>query len=283
MKSIKNLFFTGLIALAIIFGGCKNPTGGGDNGGEGEGDGGVIEPVPAGLSLAGSLEWLRINAVSGGNYAITLITDEAIAPHELDYGGDKVRITITGASRERTVSLSSTGTLFTIESGVTLTLGNNVTLDGSVYVQDAGMLVMNSGSKIIGNNDNDSTGVVVDGTFTMNGGEISDNGALDGGGVYVNGTFTMNGGNISRNDSHFDGGGVYVNGTFTMNGGEISGNDARNGGGVYINSGTFTMSGGEINGNWASNGGGVYISDYGTFTISGGKISVNITFGTHTA
>jgi uncharacterized repeat protein (TIGR02543 family) len=227
-----------------------------------------VEPLPSDLSLADSLTWLASNAAAGGTYTITLNADESIGPQTLSYSGNSVSITLTGDSTDRTVSLSSSGSLFTVESGVTLTLGNNVTLQGRssntaslVRVNSGGTLVMESGSKITGNRSSDQGGGVnvCGGTFTMSGGEIS--------------------GNTANNGSLGEGGGVYVSsGTFTMNGGEISGNTASYGGGVFV-LGTFTMSGGEISGNTASNyGGGVCMSGggysgYGTFIKeSGGTI-----------
>jgi uncharacterized repeat protein (TIGR02543 family) len=176
--------------------------------------------TPSNLSLAESLTWISNNAVEGGAYTITLNADESIAPQTLYYNGKKVSITLDGGSAERTVGLSSTGALFTINNGVTLTLGNNVTLQGrsdntTSLVQvgssdgsgNISALVMNDGSKITGN---------ASSSYSY------------GGGVYVNyyGTFTMSGGAISSNTSPSHGGGVYSGGTFTMSGGEISGNTA---------------------------------------------------------
>jgi hypothetical protein len=179
----------------------------------------------------------------------------SIAPKSLSYSEKTVNITLIGGTTERTLSLSSTGSLFTVESGVSLTLGNNVTLQGLsdnttrlVQVNSGGTLVMASGSKITGNTASPSYS------------------SSYGGGVYMSGgTFTMNGGEISGNtasssDYYTYGGGVYMSdGTFTMNGGEISGNTASSsnyyarGGGVYVNSGTFIKeSGGTIYGSDAS-------------------------------
>jgi hypothetical protein len=255
--------------------------------------GGWEETMPTDLSLADSLTWISNNAVEGGNYTITLSANDSIAPKTLSYSGKHVSITLTGDSTERTVSLSSTGSLFTVESGVTLTLGNNLTLQGKsantaalVTVNTGGTLVMNTGSKVSGNTSSVSGGVdVYGGTFTMSGGAISGNTVSSssgaGGGVFVSsGTFTMSGGTISGNTSSSSGagGGVYVssNGTFTMSGGTISGNTASSGagGGVFVDSGTFTMSGGAISGNTSYYGGGVFV-DSGTFTMSGGTISGN--------
>jgi hypothetical protein len=237
-------------------------------------------------NLANSLSYISANAVSGDEYYIVLSANEIIAPASLNYSGKNVGVTLLGYSSERTISLSANGRMFTVNSGVTLAIDENVTLVGRsynstylVYV-DKGSFVMNDGAKITGDTASYSaSGVFVgdSGNFTMNGGEISGNK----GGVYVgnNGTFTMNGGEISGNTaSSGTGGGVCVSyyGTFTMNGGEISGNKASSGGGVYVRTGAFTMNGGEISGNSASfNGGGVTVD--GQFTMNGGEISGNYT------
>jgi uncharacterized repeat protein (TIGR02543 family) len=244
------------------------------------------------LSLDDALTWISANAANGGTYTITLKNNESIAPRTLSYNGKQVGITIKGGTSERTVSLSTTGSLFTVESGVTLTLDNNVTLRGRSDNTDSlvdvrGTLVMHTGSRITGNSYTSSSfisgGVYVDnnGTFTMSGGEISGNSSASGGGVYVSnngGTFTMSDGEISGKSSYYNGGGVYVggSGTFAMSAGEISGNSSNSGGGGAYVSGTFTMSGGVISGNkvpYYSSGGGVHVS--GTFTMSGGVISDN--------
>ncbi|MDR1072820.1 MAG: hypothetical protein LBL45_04000 [Treponema sp.] len=242
--------------------------------------------MPTSLSLAESLAWINNNAVDGGKYTIILKNNETLDPQSLSYSGEKVGVTLDGGTVERTVSLSVDGSLFTIERGVTVTLGNNITLQGRrsntsslVRVNNGGTFVMGSGSKIRGNTNTSirsgGGGVDVSGTFTMSGGTISGNSVSTGygGGVFVSGTFTQSGGTISGNTAGF-GGGVYMNGngTFTMSGGTISGNTAPLiGGGVNVNgNGTFTMSGGTISGN---NGSGVSVS--GTFTMSDGTISGN--------
>jgi uncharacterized repeat protein (TIGR02543 family) len=250
------------------------------------------EQTPADLSLAESLAWISANAEEGGAYTITVRADETIEPTMLYYDDKKVDIILKGDAEERTVSLGSNGSLFTVNSGVTLTLGNNLTVQGRsgntaplVRVNAGGALSVGAGAKISGNKNTAAStyggGVQVNGgTFTLSGGEISGNSASNGGGgVYVSsGTFTMNGGEIRDNSVSSWGGGVYVDssGTFTLSGGEISGNSASNGGGgVYVySSGTFTLSDGEISGNSAYYGGGVQVNG-GTFTMSGGAISGN--------
>jgi hypothetical protein len=266
-------------------------------------------------NLANSLTYISTNAVSGDDFYIILGVDESISPKNLTYSGKTVGITLLGYDSERrTITLNANGSMFTVNSGVTLIL-ENITLLGrntnnnSLVLVNDGDIIVNEGTKIRGNTyivyptGSDYLTVygggvyVSNGTFTMNGGEISGNilkcgnssGSYycEGGGVYVNnGTFTMNGGKISGNkaDSSSDkgvGGGVFVTGpnvSFTMNGGEINGNTSRNGGGVYVFDGTFTMNGGEIYGNTALwYGGGVENS--GTFIMTGGEINGNIASG----
>ena len=261
----------------------------------------LITIVP-GTTLAARLSWLQTNAASGVDYTLEVDADESIAPQTLSYSGrSNIGVTLRGSGASagdanRTISLSSNGTMFTVVSGVTLVLDNNITLQGhndntnSMVHVDGGTLIMNagkiSGNTISGNTSSYGGGVLVSGggTFTMNGGEISGNTvsvsasssystSATGGGVSVSsGTFIMSGGEISGNTAS-SGGGVYVGGTFTMNSGEISDNTASSGGGVYVG-GTFTMNSGEISGNTASSsGGGVYVG--GTFTMNGGEISGN--------
>jgi hypothetical protein len=112
------------------------------------------------------------------------------------------------------VSLDSNGSLFTVGSGVTLVLDNNVTLLGRdtnnvpLITVSGGSLEMKTGSKISGNATHEGGGVeaAYGSTFTMSGGEISGNTATSlGGGVCVeNGAFTKQGGIIYGSDA--DGG-----------------------------------------------------------------------------
>ncbi|MDR1901800.1 MAG: hypothetical protein LBQ88_05885 [Treponema sp.] len=280
---IAALFCFGL----LLFAGCKDLFH--SDGSDGSGD----STMPSNLSLADSLIWISNNAADGGNYTITLSANASIAPKMLSYNGKNVNITLAGGSTERTVYLVQPGPSLTVDSGVTLTLDNNLTLQGRngnadalVWVDNGGMLVMNAGSKVSGNTSSSYGGgvFVSGGTFTMSGGTISGNtassGGGGGGGVFVSGgTFTMSGGTISGNTASSasvgKGGGVYVSsgGTFTMSGGTISGNTASSsfGGGVYVYLGAFTMSGGTISGNSSASGGGVAVTS-GTFTKQGGTI-----------
>jgi len=237
-------------------------------------------------NLSDSLTYISSNAATGDDFYIVLGSDESVSPKTLSYSGKTVKITLLGSGIERKINLNTNGSMFTVNSGVTLTLDENISLVGLstnnaalVYVID-GNLIMNDGAKINGNTNTSSSGIggggvrVYSGTFTMNGGIISGNTTNSSGGggvlVYSNGTFVMNGGKITRNEdkSGYGGGGVFVfGGTFTMYDGTISGNNVnRFGGGVYVySSGNFTMYGGIISGNTAKEGGGGVNSSNGIF------------------
>ena len=171
-------------------------------------------------NLSAALTYISSNAVSGDIFLIVLGADESASPRILSYSGKTVGITLRGYGGERTITLTSNGSMFTINNGVTFTLDENITLQGR-------------------STNNSSLVRVNDGTFTMNGGEISGNTASS---------------SASASASSY-GGGVYVtSGTFTMNGGEISGNTASSssasyGGGVYVGSNSnFEKTGGIITG-----------------------------------
>jgi len=291
----RNIFslFTLILVIFGLFAACSDASGSGSPD--------LKYTVVPGDTLYAKLQWLGINAASNSGYILEVTADESLGPQSLSYSGkNNIFIRLEGTTGgSKTITLSSNGSLFSIENGVTLILGENLALQGKndntfPLVKVDGTLTMNGG-KISGNTNTNSTGggVYVDkrGNFTMNGGEISDNTVssttsttayFSGGGVYVNnGSFTMSGGKISGNTAGNRGGGVSVyEGSFTMSGGEISGNTGYYGA-VNVYRGSFTMSGGEISGNTGNYSGGVHMNnassyDGGSFTMSGGKISGNI-------
>jgi len=273
---------------------------------------GVIQTPMTG-SLADQLYWLRNWAQSDSDYNVVLNGHGDISPAQaaLPEGRTGLTITITGSVPSE-ARLSANGALFTVGSGVTLVLSQNLTLVGrnlgahgannnsSLVVVADGTLVMEQGSAIVRNvnayGHGGGVNVSSTGTFIMNGGEISDNivlgsrwhnqwdqGRFDGGGVFTNGAFTMSGGTISSNEvgqagqtgTGGNGGGVHAGtGTVTITGGTISRNIAHNnGGGVFANV-PVAMAGGIISHNIAhNNGGGVFANV--TLDINGGEISSN--------
>jgi len=185
----------------------------------------------SGATLAEKLEWLDINAESGSSHIFAVTEDESIGNYVLYYEGkSNISITLQGVGENRIISLlpASYDSMFAVGNGVTLILGDNITLNGHqdnsaalVRVDSGGTFAMNSGSKVTGNTNSDNGGgVSVNGTFTMTGGEISGNTGPYGGGVYVGGSgrFTMTGGEISGNTSDTYGGGVLNYGTLTLGG-----------------------------------------------------------------
>jgi hypothetical protein len=256
--------------------------------------GGTAPPIQGtavkGASLAQKLAWLQKGADSHTTYIVEADADESIAPYTFEFpGGINITVVLRGVGGNRTIRLSSHGTMFTVRKEVTLILDNNITLKGHegndrrMVSVEGGKFKMNAGTSII---DNTGGGVYVSGTFEMAGGTVSGNGHkdLDGGGVNMgNGTFTMAGGIISNNTASL-GGGVDLNGSygvgvmFTMTGGTISGNTAAEGGGVNllrnICGGTFIMRGGIISGNTARvSSGGVRTPPCSNFSKTGGTIT----------
>jgi uncharacterized repeat protein (TIGR02543 family) len=248
------------------------------------------------------IRWLDSNVQNDNSYILEFDSNESISPVTFSFSNkSNIIIELRGIESNRIISLNNNGSMFTVESGVTLVLDNNLELYGRsdndnplITVKSGGSLILNNGASITANKNGTSYsgwgiyggGVYVAGTLTMNGGEISGNHSYStGGGVYVSydGTFTMNGGEITGNSTYYnfgstEGNGVYVNGgTFLMYNGIIKDNFFTSsyafGGGVYIH-GTFFMYGGTISGNSSSSGGGVYVYD-GTFTMNDGEIYGN--------
>jgi hypothetical protein len=245
-------------------------------------------------NLSTALSWISANAVSGDDFYIVLGANESISPKSLSYSGKTVGITLMGSGGERTISLSANGSMFTVNSRVTLTLDENITLMGRsannaslVLVNSSGNLIMNDGAKITGNNSGSSDGggiYVVSGNFTMNGGMIRGNNANEsGGGIFVNsGTVTMNGGTISKNNARYGGGIHALNSIVIINDGIITGNTANrggNGGGIYVNSDAIvTMHGGTIGGNTGS-GVGIFEGVFKKLPFTGGGQNSGIIYG----
>ena len=204
------------------------------------------------FNLSGALQHILDNANDGDTYYIVLGTDETIPPMSFKYSNENVKITILGDGQQRTINLASNGSMFTIGKGVTLTLGENIKLQGHnennkplIEIHPCSTLIMNDGAMICGNNNGSFNGGGVSikgGDFIMYGGTISGNAADYGGGIYIeNGSFTMHGGIICKNISTTCGGGIYVHaGIVTMHNGTICENNATtHGGGVHVYAGDF--------------------------------------------
>jgi hypothetical protein len=182
-------------------------------------------------------------------YDIEISTDEYVEPQTVMTMGRNVTVHIHGSSESSipTISLYSSGSLFTVSTNITLKL-ENINLQGRssndtalIRVDADGTLVVETGTKISGNTNAAGNGggiLIHGGAVIMNGGEISGNKSKAGGGVFLEestAAFTLKSGKIMENEATNSGGGIcIVNGTVTMNGGEISRNTTPlNGGGIF--------------------------------------------------
>ena len=167
---------------------------------------------------------------TSGVYTVKIGSNQYLAPYARNFlSGTSIALTSEGTTAS--VILTSMGSLFTINNGVTFRL-NNINLRG-ISDNNVALINVNGGNLVM-----DANTVITGNTSA----------GLTGGGVYVHsGIFTMNDGTISGNAVSGGGGGVAVTGTFTMTGGTISGNSAAMGGGVYVlGAGIFTKTGNGI-------------------------------------
>ena len=179
---------------------------------------------------------------TAGNYTVTIFADQTLGARTLNTAGVNVTLVSseTGAANERTIQYNGAANdyMFFMTGGVSLTLGNNITLVGLsggtmqlLYVQN-GTLTMNNGSKITGHTTSRDV-IVTEG---------------------ANSRFVMSGGIITGNTTTWTGGsdlsgGVLINSgaTATITGGSITGNSPVD---LYINSATiFNLSGNAAIGN----------------------------------
>lgn len=210
-------------------------------------------------------------------------------------------ILLTGKSGEEILTSQASGSLFTVESGATLTISGLI-LDGDgrshlIQVEEGGTLILEEGAVL---QNCGSSAIVNDGTLILKEGAVLQN--CGSSAIVNNGTLTMYGGTITQNDTlqkkirRGNGGVLNREGaTFTMYGGSITCNGDLEGGeganqnaastdgyaGGVTNLGTFTMTGGEITGNQVAPSpigkaaAGVY--NGGIFEMSGSaKVAQNV-------
>ncbi|MCR4953954.1 MAG: InlB B-repeat-containing protein [Treponema sp.] len=221
---------------------------------------------------SGSTRTLDLNGygINGNKKVITVIVVN---------GNLTLKDSNPGSTHKFTVSnVASNGAgLATVNDALTGT-------EGTDYKTFTGGYITGGTSK--GENCGGGIRVVSGATLNMEGGTIIGNGTvinydtgMRGSGVMVQGTFNMSGGNIIYNYVYNEGGGVDVlssSANMTMSGGKISYNYANmEAGGVHgWDKPTFTMSGGEITSNYSKgNSGGVDTGgNYGTTKLSGSPV-----------
>jgi hypothetical protein len=247
-------------------------------------------------------EGLSLSSDKTDEVTVTISEIEALKPQTLESSNTRpVRIILEGPTGEVStlpyLTISESGSLFTVGNNVTLVL-RNARMQGNDRNTMA-LLTVNRGGKLyIGENSSDKSYIFLNGAeleksgggvtvntgayLEMNGGDIyqcsvrtrpynDPNGWPGGGGVLVRGgEFLMKGGNIERCFGQFNGGGVLVDmsGKFTMTGGQIYDNSSPYGGGVSTyRGGLFIMEEGDgptptvpyIKENLARDGGGVFV------------------------
>jgi hypothetical protein len=257
------------------------------------------------VNLTQALEWIKTNAQSNKKYVVLLSRPgqgEMTAAYDSKTGVSNVRITLRGVDEIQQVytnaSLSIAG-LLTLNTGTTLVLDENITLDGReirlnnpggsgkhfVHVK-GGVLEMKTGSRITRHYDNPATAAtcsvfVQTGTFNMSGGVIDKTDGLRAVVWVRNGSFAMwDGAKITNNNllkaetifsSHHTGGTGVQYGTIAA---VVIGDASTLTSGVL----NFTMHGGEISN---TNYRGVFLyrpasgSLKCTFVMEGGVIKNN--------
>ena len=175
----------------------------GDDGASGTEDK-PVETLQRAIKLLDEAQFTKGEIVVTG----TVATEEVIISTLNGTTGSVTTLMVRGGAAGAKLE-NTDGRVFTIGTGGTLTLGENITLTGTVTDDKGGAVYVDGG------------------TFTMeSGSEITRSTASLGGGVYVStgGTFTMSGGTIGKNDATNGGGDVYMDGgTFTISGGKILG------------------------------------------------------------
>ena len=196
-------------------------------------------PITANIELIAQWTTTRIASVTANDVAAAvtyinanqneytlLLGANPPSTEQQTLNGANNKLTIIGLGAERTIQVLSSGIssrryLFTLNNGASLTLGNNITLQGitidlqpfdPLIIVSNGSLTMLPGSKISGqtitNTGSGRTGAVIVGAnsyFTMLGGDITGNSVggtgNNSGGVRVSATatFTMSDGTISGN------------------------------------------------------------------------------------
>jgi hypothetical protein len=197
-----------------------------------------------------------------------------------DSGAGSLRDIIASAGAGDTITFDSALSGGTIYLASTLTLNQNVTIDGSALA---------SKITISGDSDNDTTGDVR--VLSVNSGVTATLDSLiitkgaagggDGGGIFTNGaTLTINNSTLSGNSAGSYGGGISNTGTLTINNSTLSGNSGGYGGGIHnALTGTLTITNSTLTGNSATSAGGG-IHSGGVVTINNSTLSGNSTSST---
>ncbi len=250
----------------------------------------------------------ELEAFLTGDGVVGILAADFACSNAITVNGDKT-LNLNG----RTIT-SSVEKLFTVGSGATLTITDNVdvtdsktTDGGNKYGRQGSMTdyaltyyvtestasetatmetlyqhTVNFGSagKIVSNSTGDNVINVTGGTLNLEGGVISSSGShavvLD---TTNGGTMNMSGGLIKGKNGTADGAGIYMgSGNLNMSGGYIAGGASNKGGGIYMNSGTINLTDHAViaanNATSNGEGGGIYVNS-GVLNLHGGTVASN--------
>jgi len=190
-----------------------------------------------------------------------------------------------------------------IDPGVTLTINEEVTIDGTVTIKGGGMIargvglrdskgyiLVDTGSELIleditldGESIYDSKSILCadsDSKITMNSGSIVQNCSANyGGAINTSGTVEMNEQSMIQNCSANHGGAIFNSGTVDMDSGSViqNCNAIDSGGAIFNSGGTINLNNAKIeNCTTGKRGGAIYSTD-GSVTINGGIYKNNQT------
>lgn len=209
--------------------------------------------------LTAVMEWFHGQVITLAGESTTIKTSETLLSAIADADSSGITVTL-GADITIDKTLEITGTVTLNLNGYTLTYENSGTRGSVIKVKENANFTLRDSS-------DNKTGKITGGTGTLSG-EYYD---YYGGGVFNGGTFTMEGGSIINCKSTY-GGGVYnrMTGTFTMRGGSIINCESQSGGGMANGgSGKIIMEGGCIANCTASSKGDAVYCEYGLEIKSG--------------
>ena len=185
-------------------------------------------------------------------------------------------VTIQGGGvASTTVDGGGSGSVFTIQSGLVVTLtdmtiangdttsigGGGINNDGSTVIINAATIAGNAGNVQGGGIRND------EGRVEVTNSTLSDNGTLYGGGIYnLLGTVLVTNSTFSGNAAQSGGGIFNDDGDVTVINSTLSGNETWYGGGIFT-CGTLTVTNSTLSENVAHDGGGIY-NLCGTYTVA---------------
>ena len=228
-------------------------------------------------------------------YTVTDLTDNAsdtgsirYAVNEVNKGTGGDTIVFSGVAASGTITLNSANGTLTLNKNVTITgTGAGVlTISGggavTVFTINSGVTVSISGLTIADGNGTSGSGILNNGTLNINNSALSNNVAsvtTSSGGGIDNGsgsTLTVSNSTFSGNYAG-SGGGILNFGTMTVSNSTFNNNSSISGGGIFNSGGTSNVINSTIAGNTSSNyGGGIYVaSGGGSVTITNSIVSGN--------